>query len=245
MQASFKFCSACGAQNNLGAQFCQSCGLQYANTPTPTPQFTEGRPRLTFKSLLLIICVAPIIGCCALAGIGSMFSSRSDKTPATGTAPAPTASKSSPLWSPTPDLPPSELLSRAKALLAQPYDASAYGGAIDLLNRIPSAAKEHKESIPLKRKAIKARERETAAAESAARKQGAYNVERGLLSKGYDATVTVSGPENRTIRITYVLMNRPTVYQLVEGGFLDQLRAQGFRKVIFSDGYGSTWWYNL
>jgi hypothetical protein len=122
---------------------------------------------------------------------------------------------------------------------------------MDLLNRIPLAAKEYKESLPLKQKITKARERENVArehmqivAEIAARKIGAANVERGLLSQGYDATVTVSGPENRTIRITYALMSRPLVYQLTaEGKFLNQLSAQGFRKVILSDGYNYTWQY--
>jgi hypothetical protein len=33
MQEAFKFCSACGAQNNLSARFCQKCGAGYDAPP--------------------------------------------------------------------------------------------------------------------------------------------------------------------------------------------------------------------
>jgi|SRR5882672_3139797 len=246
MQEPLKFCSSCGHQNNLSAQFCQKCGAQYTGAPPPDVQ---PRPKQHITTTLLIVVGVAFFGCCGLSGVVGLLRENKARPPADSAGLNSLAPTLTPMPAPTPDLPSSELLARAKSLMAHPYNKGGYDGAMDLLNRIPLAAKEFKESMPLKQKITKAREREEAVAaaaarqlETAARKIGADNVERGLLSQGYDATVTVSGPENRTIRITYVLMSRPLVYQLTaEGKFLNQLSAQGFRRVILSDGYDSTW----
>ncbi|MCI0662202.1 MAG: hypothetical protein L0220_14120 [Acidobacteria bacterium] len=149
----------------------------------------------------------------------------------------------SPTASPTPDLPPSELLAKAKKLLVQP-STSDFTAAMTLLHRIPPEAKESKEASTLKVKITKERERAKAVLESAERRDFAGIAERNLLSKGFDVTVLVNGPENRTLRITYVLMSRPLVYQLTnDHGFLETAQARGFHKVIFSDGYNRTWRY--
>lgn len=258
MQEPFKFCSTCGVQNQLSARFCRGCGAIYESAPPPV--ITQ-RERLPEGLKLLTLLAVLVFGC---AVFGAIFKAvRPDPSePTTGIAPMmspmPTLTPT-----PTPELPPAEHLAEAKKLLKSPQISGYYGAgrtvyeqAARHLNAIPPEAKEYKEAQRIFGAATKKRDREETAAaaaakraaivaETAARKQGADSVERGLLSQGYDATVTVSGPENRTIKITYILMNRPTVYQLVEAGFLDQLRDQGFRKVIFSDGYDSTWWYNL
>lgn len=153
---------------------------------------------------------------------------------------------------PTPVLSPAENLAKAKEQMEQFFCKHGCQSAVQYLEAIPSGAKEHKEAVRLltvlkqrlaKGEAILKREAEKQEAEK--RKVGAENVERGMLSKGYDMTVTVSGRGNRTIKITYVLMNRPLVYQMVEAGMLNQLREQGFHKVIFADGYGTWWSYDL
>lgn len=83
MQEPIKFCSACRQQNHISAAMCYWCRAPFT-APPPPPQFTEGRPKLTFKTLILIICIAPIFGCCALVGIGSMFSSDSNRASTPG-----------------------------------------------------------------------------------------------------------------------------------------------------------------
>jgi zinc ribbon protein len=262
MQEPFKFCSACGAQNNLSAQFCQRCGARYDGAPPPV---APAQPKQKSQLSTLFMLIVAGFGCCIVSGIISKLSPDKSTPPASTSLERSPAVISSPRPTPTPlpVLPPAEHLAEAKKLLSRPEISGYYGAgrsvyeeAVQHLNAIPPEAKEYKEAQRMFGAASKKHEREQAAAaatvkraeaaaESAARKAGADNVERGLLSKGYDATVTVSGPQNSTIKITYVLMSRPTVYQLVEAGFLNQLRAQGFRKVIFSDGYGNTWWYTL
>lgn len=109
---------------------------------------------------------------------------------------------------------------------------------------IAAAAREKEQAI-----AAAAREKERAAAE---RKKGIADraafgdaLERKYLSDGMDVTVTVSGPENTSIRISYVLMSRPLVYQLANGGTLQSLESLGFKKVTFTDGFDDSWSYDL
>src|SRR5262245_14276381 len=155
MQEPSKFCPRCNTQNYEGAMFCYSCSFKF-----PDEEYQRDRRRrgATFIGGLAIVL--------ALLGLGIywMMSSR-EPLPAdrarSSSAPTPVPTSTP---APTPDLPTSELLSRAKTLLAQPYDKSKYDGAMDLLNRIPPAAKEYKDSIPLKQKITNAREREMVAA---------------------------------------------------------------------------------
>jgi hypothetical protein len=52
--------------------------------------------------------------------------------------------------------------------------------------------------------------------------------------------------QNKTIvTMKYVLLSRPTVYQLQESGFLEQLKKRGFKKAILADGYRYTWNFDL
>lgn len=74
----------------------------------------------------------------------------------------------------------------------------------------------------------------------------AGTLERSYLSKGMDVTVTTGGSKNTTITLSYVLMGRPTVYQLAnDDQFLFSLTSIGFTKVVFTDGYDSTWRLDL
>jgi hypothetical protein len=88
-------------------------------------------------------------------------------------------------------------------------------------------------------------------------------LEHKLLVQGMDTTVRVQGKNNTSIRIQYVLMSRPLVYALTHPDaqaeadrdqghvwksltedrpdFLAALRSQGFKEVIFTDGYEHTW----
>src|SRR5262245_41924350 len=55
MQESFKFCPACRAQNNLSAQFCQKCGLQYTDTPPQTSESERSEPSNKILGIVISI----------------------------------------------------------------------------------------------------------------------------------------------------------------------------------------------
>jgi len=74
----------------------------------------------------------------------------------------------------------------------------------------------------------------------------AQTLEKEYLKQGMDIYITVSGADNTTIRLKYVLMSRPIVYQLTsDEDAMNALRQQGFKKLILTDGYDSTWTYDL
>lgn len=68
------------------------------------------------------------------------------------------------------------------------------------------------------------------------RKEYADTLERHLLSTGLDAHVRVIGPHQDTLRISWALMSRPVVYNMISSdGMNSQVPQLGFRKVIFTD----------
>lgn len=155
MREPSKFCPRCSAQHHISAAFCHSCGAHFPPMPV-----IQNQPKKQNGMTLLIVCGIAVFGCAIFGGIfKALNGNKTAHVESAQLTPSP-----SPTPIPTPDLPPSELLARAKMLLARPYDRSAYDAAFDLLNRIPLDAKEHKESIPLKQKVTNVREREKVSA---------------------------------------------------------------------------------
>jgi hypothetical protein len=77
---------------------------------------------------------------------------------------------------------------------------------------------------------------------AAVRESYARTTENKMLQEGHDMTVRAEGPYKETLRLTYVLINRPFVYQLInDPEFMMNLRGLGFRRVIFTDGYDAVW----
>lgn len=128
------------------------------------------------------------------------------------------------------------------------------------LKDIPPEAKEYQQAQSLL-KEIKKREAKVLAARQAEqekvkkeetkalqvqRTHYADLLERNFLDKGFDFTVTVSGQDNALLKIKWVLMSRPLVYKMTKDGeLLDIWKKMGFKKVIFSDGYRTSWTYDL
>jgi hypothetical protein len=57
-----------------------------------------------------------------------------------------------------------------------------------------------------------------------------------------DTRVTVSGKNNTTIKIKWVLWSRVSVYEfLKDGKVLSQWREMGFKRYVLDGGYGGTW----
>ena len=61
-----------------------------------------------------------------------------------------------------------------------------------------------------------------------------------------DISVTTMGDRHSTLYMKYVLMSRPTVYNMInDHELLATLRGFGFKTVIFSDGFDSVWQYSI
>jgi hypothetical protein len=74
----------------------------------------------------------------------------------------------------------------------------------------------------------------------------ARSVEVTMLEANADVTVTAPGKDATTLRIQWVLINRPFVYNLTKDGtFFQGLRQRGFTRFVATDGYSATWNYDL
>lgn len=74
------------------------------------------------------------------------------------------------------------------------------------------------------------------------RKEFADRYERSLLNEGMDVHVSVSGKNDTTLRMKWVLMSRPLVYKIInDENNMSNLKRMGFERIVFTDGYDSTW----
>ncbi len=65
-------------------------------------------------------------------------------------------------------------------------------------------------------------------------------MERNFLEKGMDVHFTWQ--KNDTLKVTYVLMSRPMVYQIQnDTDFIQNMGTLGVKKVILTDGFRETW----
>lgn len=107
----------------------------------------------------------------------------------------------------------------------------------------PAIARAHDAMMAAYAKKVKA---QTEAENLVARRAYPKKAEKAFLDAGQDFYLTVEGKEFRTLRVRYVLMSRPLVHQLTNSAkVVDTWRDIGFRKVIFTDGYNSTWTWSL
>lgn len=78
------------------------------------------------------------------------------------------------------------------------------------------------------------------------RRAWADEMERRFLSEGKDFSFAVSGDKGTSLRVKWVLLGRPFVYKVAnETDFLTNARKRGFKRVTFTDGYDSSWTYDL
>lgn len=74
------------------------------------------------------------------------------------------------------------------------------------------------------------------------RKSYAANLEDAYLRKGQDFKIRTEGRGATTLRIQWVLIGRPFVYNAVnDRELMLRWKLMGFRTVVFSDGYNNTW----
>jgi hypothetical protein len=115
-------------------------------------------------------------------------------------------------------------------------DEPEYQKAQDTVTKIESVSKRY--------------EKEALNAEAAAlgrkllqqRKLYASTLEDSYLKKGQDFTVRTEGRDATILRIQWVLIGRPFVYNAInDRELMLRWKMMGFQTVIFSDGYNNTW----
>lgn len=125
-----------------------------------------------------------------------------------------------------------------KALIRIPTNSEHYEKASEL--RIAFATRQVRINDAERRRRLAAVENDIEG-----RKRFAKNIDITFLKAGSDVGVAASGPKNTVLTISYVLMNRPLVYQIeTQSRFLQNAWDAGFKKVILTDGrsFGANVW---
>lgn len=120
--------------------------------------------------------------------------------------------------------------------------------AIALLDRAdsPFSAVQSRRIREVRAEAQAEARRIDAAVRLAARRAFGEQYEQTLLGQGIDAQVSVRGQQATTLRLDWVLANRPLVYQFGQDGEkLEFLRSMGFRRLEITDGYDRSWVFDL
>jgi hypothetical protein len=149
----------------------------------------------------------------------------------------------------------------------QAYRSKDYAGAVVFLSELHADDLNRPKTHVLWNSASAQLEHQKSVQEAADRAEYASNYESALLGAGMDATVRAQGAGNKTLYVSYPLMSRPLVYQimnpgaeansdLAEGHVWESLmddrtdlpslwRSKGFDRVILTDGYETEWRYKL
>lgn len=149
----------------------------------------------------------------------------------------------------------------------QAYRAKDYAGAVVFLSQLHTNDLNQPRTHALWNSASAHLDHQKNVQEVSDRAEYASNYESALLGAGMDATVRAQGAGNKTLYVSYPLMSRPLVYQimnpgavtnsdLAEGHVWQSLmddgtdlpslwRSKGFDRVILTDGYETEWRYKL
>jgi hypothetical protein len=80
----------------------------------------------------------------------------------------------------------------------------------------------------------------------AKREAAAARIEQALQSNGIDVHVTLGGIDKAEIKFKYSRFSRELIYRIQnETELLGNLRNDGFKKAVFTDGHLYTWNYDL
>jgi len=130
-----------------------------------------------------------------------------------------------------------------KHLLKIPKDAKEWPEAQAILKKIKYAI--HQKELDAKRRSI-AQDKRAREQAIKIRKEIAAGLERQYLDNGADVYVTTSGSNHTTLRIKWVLMSRPEVYDTINRTReMDTFKALGFKEIVFSNGFGDAWTHRL
>ena len=62
------------------------------------------------------------------------------------------------------------------------------------------------------------------------------------MDKGMDVYASAEGKDKTTLRIKWILVNRPLVHKMMnDGAAMQNLRDLGFKKLVMTDGHSGDW----
>ena len=258
------FCPQCNHANHHSVSYCASCGFQFLpNVKYPTPHITPNQISIQNSAkankVLFIVGLALVVGvigfCGIMAFIGSLIEDENKKR-------SPDNSNLTTTAKPTPQsvkenqqkqISSKEHLELAKKALNDNYKPNkdiekATFGNITLARQHLLEIRFEDAEYPEAQKLYKEIEKREAIidqlAKQTARTVIASQMEKQMLSQGFDMTFKVSGKANTVLTIEYILMSRPVVYKIEnETELLPKLRNAGFKKVILTNGYDKRWWF--
>lgn len=150
---------------------------------------------------------------------------------------------------------PQEHLIDAKEVLrsSKEFSLTEYWDIKSHLDAIPRESAEWKESRLLMQRITKKKadfDKKQVVEEKQrpieARKDFAVSYENECLNRGMDARVTTLGAGHTTLKIQFVLINRPFAHQFNnDNDIRSRLTGLGFSKVILTNGFDDTWTIKL
>jgi len=137
---------------------------------------------------------------------------------------------------------PDQSIAKAKSYIV----TKEYQSALDELRNLQSAELRRPDVRAIATKATRELKRTALTEGRLDRIAYAKDYELSLLGAGMDATVRAVGRNAETLTITFVLVNRPLVYQIENDHKLSSVwLSHGFTNVHLSDGFDSSWSYKL
>ncbi len=137
---------------------------------------------------------------------------------------------------------PSKILEEAE----REFSVKDYDATVKTLTKLKGPDLDEPRASSLYSRASSLAAKEAAGEARGKRLRFATEYERGLLQAGMDATVRAEGKNADTLTITFVLVNRPLVYNMInDSATMSEWSSLGFKKVRFSDGYESSWSQSL
>jgi|GEM_PF-1073146 len=134
-----------------------------------------------------------------------------------------------------------------KHLFAIPRESKEWPEAQKVLKKIEQLEKEVQAEEAKRQKIKEAEEaKRQKIKEIENRKEFAEILERTYLERMADVYVGTSGKEHTILTIKWILMSRPEVHDTINREEeMKIIKGMGFKKIVFTNGYDSTWTHNL
>lgn len=143
----------------------------------------------------------------------------------------------------TPDALPSALEEGHRNLDAIPPNSPQAAKGAVLVNQL-NAEEKRRDAEAAKQRAIAAKEYD--ASQAIFRDQMAKTIESKMLDEGYDMEVKATGTGKTTLYIKYILVGKVFVHQFEKQDEIFRMaRGAGFKKIVVTDGYDASWYWNL
>jgi hypothetical protein len=229
-------CRECGAEISTAAAACLKCGAKHKKQ-------TSGCLLVALGLLALVVVVS-------MFGSGSHLPSHPNPTDADAATPVP-----------PPKDPAAKIAEETNALAEIEQRAKTNAATLKKFYATTEQVKQAQDDVlrlaiikglyanakAKDEKALSQRaERLLPQVEQQARELYASTVAQIFIKSGMDVRVTATGTEKKTLRLAYVLMSQPIVYDFQNNVKLDeQAKGLGFLKLVYTDGFNASWTVDL